>query len=67
MIGQKKPIIEEDVSKLNQQLLLTEPGRAVIFNYDLLHGGAENTADTTRISMEFTFLVRKKNLERGVC
>jgi hypothetical protein len=60
--GQKKPVIDEDVSKLNQELLHTEPGRAVVFNYDLLHGGAENLADLTRISMEFTFMIRKDRL-----
>src|SRR3990167_1173165 len=65
--GQKKPIIDEDVSELNQQLLATEPGRAVIFHYDLLHGGAENKADTTRISIEFTFLVKKNKVAELVC
>jgi hypothetical protein len=60
--GQKKPVIDEDISQLDQQLLATEPGRAVVFHYDLLHGGAENLADTTRISAEFTFLVQKKKL-----
>lgn len=60
--GQKKPVIDEDTSKLNQALLYTEPGRAVIFNYDLLHGGAENLADLTRISTEFTFMIRRERL-----
>lgn len=62
--GMKKPVIDEDLSKLDIQLLPTEPGRAVVFHYDLLHGGAENQADTTRVSMEFTFLVRKDVLKR---
>lgn len=63
--GQKKPVIDEDPAQLNTQLLNTEPGRTVIFNYDLLHGGAENLADSTRVSMEFTFMVRKENLRRS--
>lgn len=57
--GKKKPIIDEDLTKFNRVLLPTEPGRAVVFHYDLLHGGAPNLADMTRVSMEFTFLVRK--------
>jgi len=56
--GQKKPVIDEDITKLNLVLLPTEPGRMVVFHYDLLHGGAPNLANTTRLSMEFTFLVR---------
>lgn len=58
LYGQRKPVIDEDISKLNLVLLPTESGRAVVFHYDLLHGGAPNLADTTRVSMEFTFLVR---------
>ena len=58
--GQKKPVIDEDITKLNVTLLPTEPGRAIVFHYDLLHGGAPNLADTTRVSIEFTFLVRKR-------
>lgn len=62
--GQKKPIIDEDITLLDTQLLSTEPGRAVVFNYDLLHGGAENLANKTRISIEFTFLAKKENIMR---
>src|SRR3990167_1540414 len=65
LYGQKKPVIDEDVAMLNPSLLPTEPGRAVIFNYDLLHGGAANCADKTRISVEFTFLVDKEKLMRA--
>lgn len=57
--GQKKPVIDEDMAKLNTILLPTEPGRAVVFHYDLLHGGAPNLTDLTRVSIEFTFLIRK--------
>lgn len=62
--GMMKPVIDEDLSALDVRLLNTEPGRAVVFHYDLLHGGAENKADTTRVSMEFTFLARKDMLEK---
>lgn len=58
--GLKKPVIDEDIKQLNVQLLNLEPGRAVVFHYDLLHGGSENLANTTRVSVEFTLLVRKR-------
>lgn len=55
--NQKKPIIDEPIENLNLTLLPTEPGRAVIFHDDLLHGGSENLATTTRVSMEFTLFI----------
>lgn len=57
--GQMKPVIDEDPAALDVTLLPTEPGRAVVFHYDLLHGGAPNLADHTRVSIEFTFLIKK--------
>ena len=57
--GQQKPVFDEVIAKSDQKLLMTEPGRAVVFHYDLLHGGAENIANTTRVSVEFTLLVKK--------
>lgn len=58
--GQPKPVIDEELATLGAELLVTEPGRAVVFNYDLLHGGAESLVPTTRVSVEFTFLMRKE-------
>lgn len=58
--GLKKPVIDEKTADLNAQLLNLEPGRAVVFHYSLLHGGAENLAETTRVSIEFTFLVHNR-------
>ena len=57
--GLQKPVIDEDVAELKAILLPTESGRAVVFNYDLLHGGAPNHAEFTRVSAEFTFLVQR--------
>lgn len=59
--GQKKPVIDENVNDLNVILLPTESGRAVVFHYDLLHGGAPNLAETTRVSIECTFIVKRKS------
>lgn len=48
-----KPVIDEDVSKLDVKVLETEPGRAVVFNDLTLHGGILNQGTKTRISLEF--------------
>jgi hypothetical protein len=55
--GQQKPVIDEDLDKLNLKLLPMAPGDGVVFHHNLLHGGAPNLADTTRVSLEFTILV----------
>jgi len=55
--GQKKPVLDEDLDKLNLKLLPMESGDGVVFHHNLLHGGAPNSADTTRVSLEFTILV----------
>ncbi len=59
--GLRKPAIDEDITQLGVILLPTEPGRVIIFNYDLLHGGAPNLAGTTRVSIEFNLLIKKMN------
>lgn len=53
----KKPILDEPEKKLDLVLLPTEPGTAVVFHDELIHGGAPNTAETTRVSLEFTLLI----------
>lgn len=40
------------------ELVFTEPGRAVIFGDDFVHGGAVNHGRTTRVSVELTLGVR---------
>ena len=57
--GKKKPVLDEDVKQLRTELLPTESGEVVIFSHDLLHGGAVNHADSTRVSLEFTLFVPK--------
>ena len=55
----KKPILDEAVQD-NLKLLPTESGCVVIFHHDLLHGGAPNIADTSRVSLEFTIFAPLK-------
>ena len=56
--GFSKPQIDEDESLLDVQLAHTVPGDAIIFNDKLLHGGALNQGQYTRISLEFTMLIK---------
>ena len=56
--GLKKPVFDEKLEDLDIHLVETHPGQAVIFHDKLLHGGAENLADTCRVSIEMTLLVR---------
>lgn len=55
--GYKKPIILEDVDKLGGILVPTDPGTLLIFNECLLHGGAVNRGDITRVSSEITLVL----------
>ena len=56
--GIKKPILLEENKKFNMKLVPTKPGDLIIFNDDLLHGGALNKSKNTRVSVEFTLITR---------
>lgn len=51
-----KPRLDLDEDKVPRKLLRTEPGQLVIFNEDLVHVGAVNQGQTTRISLEITLI-----------
>jgi ectoine hydroxylase-related dioxygenase (phytanoyl-CoA dioxygenase family) len=55
--GFRKPVILEDVDKLGGVLIPTNPGTLLIFNERLLHGGAVNRGDITRVSSEITLVL----------
>ena len=55
--GLSKPVIDEPIENLNLVLLPLAPGQCVVFHDELIHGGAANEADTTRVSIEFTLLI----------
>ncbi|HLB41626.1 MAG TPA: phytanoyl-CoA dioxygenase family protein [Gammaproteobacteria bacterium] len=56
--GRKKPIFDDELSGHFKCVLLPlESGQSVIFHDELLHGGAVNLAETTRVSIEFTMLI----------
>lgn len=55
--GLKKPIISENLEKIDCKLIPSKPGDVILFHHDLLHGGSPNLADKTRVSLEFTLFV----------
>ena len=57
--GLKKPVLLTEEKELKMRLLKTNPGDAIIFDDELLHGGHINNGEKTRVSMEFTALVKK--------
>jgi hypothetical protein len=59
--GLRKPVLDEDPAALGMELQEMAPGAAIIFHDKLLHGGAVNHADTTRVSLEFTLIVPRHN------
>ncbi|MFJ9532147.1 phytanoyl-CoA dioxygenase family protein [Herbaspirillum sp. NPDC101396] len=59
--GGMKPVIDEDVETLGAELMLTEPGNMLIFNEGILHGGAVNMGDQTRVSVEITMVFANRS------
>ena len=55
--GLNKPVIDEPIENINLVLLPLASGETVVFHDELIHGGAANTAETTRVSIEFTLLI----------
>ena len=52
--GIQKPVFDEDNKDINAHLVPTKPGNAIIFSYDLLHGGVQTLGNHCRVSLEFT-------------
>jgi hypothetical protein len=58
--GSLKPQIDEDEAQFELHLLRLAPGGATVFHDKLLHRGALNEGNTTRVSLEFTMFVKKQ-------
>lgn len=54
--GVRKPVLDEDETSLNMQLLPLKAGQMVLFHDELLHGGALNRGCECRVSIELTVL-----------
>lgn len=57
--GFLKPVFNEAQYNLNVVALDNQPGESIIFHDELLHGGCVNLMNTSRVSFEFTILVKK--------
>ena len=58
--GVRKPVIDFSEDSLNPQLFEGKSGDALIFHDSLLHKGAVNKGSQTRVSIEFTILVKQR-------
>lgn len=56
-----KPVFNESDYELDVLPLSNQAGETVIFHDQLLHGGCFNSMDKSRVSFEFTMLIRKEN------
>ena len=56
--GSKKPKLLMDNDSFSTKLLELEPGNSVLFSDNLIHGGSLNHSQFTRVSIEFTILVK---------
>ena len=56
--GIQKPKLITSQDSFSTKLLELEPGNSVLFNDKLIHGGSSNISKFTRVSMEFTMLVK---------
>lgn len=55
--GIAKPKLDENINSLDVFNVPTNSGDFIIFHDDLIHGGMENLANTTRVSLEATLLI----------
>lgn len=53
-----KPVLKTPLKEINTSLVKTTAGQAIVFNDELLHGGALNSGDFCRVSVEFTLIIK---------
>ena len=56
--GIQKPKLMTSQDCFSTKLLELDPGNIVLFNDNLIHGGSSNESKFTRVSLEFTILVK---------
>lgn len=56
--GIRKPVFDEDPATIGLELPEFTSGQAIVFNDNLLHAGAVNQGEKTRVSVEFTMFTR---------
>lgn len=60
--GFRRPSLDEPLADNEKYLVPVQSGQAVLFNENLLHGGAVNAGLTTRVSIEITFVLNRSVL-----
>lgn len=55
--GIKKPVLLTSTDNINPKLVDTNLGDVIIFDDNLIHGGAINNGEKTRVSFEFTLVI----------
>jgi len=60
--GHLRPSLDEPLGEYSRQLLPVIAGQTILFNENLLHGGAVNAASTSRVSVEMTFVLQRSSI-----
>ena len=60
--GFGRPALDEPLADDQKYLVPVQPGQAILFNENLLHGGAVNAGSTTRVSIEITLVLKRAAL-----
>ena len=56
--GINKPVLLSKMSQFTTKLIEIDPGGSLVFDDNLIHGGAINKGLKTRVSIEFTLIVK---------
>ena len=57
--GIQKPVLLTTDEEIDAKLVMVKEGQSIVFNDNLLHGGAINRGETSRVSIEFTIMIRE--------
>lgn len=60
--GFRRPSLDGPLADDAKYLVPVQAGQAILFNENLLHGGAVNAGSTTRVSIEITFILKRATL-----
>jgi hypothetical protein len=60
--GYARPSLDERLDEHDRHLLPVVPGQAILFNENLLHGGALNAGSLSRVSVEITFVLPRSSV-----
>jgi hypothetical protein len=64
--GQARPSLDEALGDYREVLIPVVPGQAILFSENLLHGGAPNGGQNSRISVEITFILPRSAITEKI-